>query len=189
MPCQDHESEDAALPPSGFTTPTKANCNDGAGHCGSDAKETKSELDADVEEEFDELTCKKRKGSAYLKYTEIKRRSTRKDSMLEPAQISHEIYTLMKKFMQQSRLMKAQGHRELPTDLGLWKRRHRKEYSNSRTDELEWIRVMTCPMKYRCKCRVQVRSIAGKDYKRLEFLGTYDENSHSTDHSKTLSMI
>jgi hypothetical protein len=41
-------------------------------------------------------------------------------------------------------------------------------------------------MNYRCKCKAQVRIIAGKDYKRLEFYGTHDENSHATDHSKKL---
>ena len=53
--------------------------------------------------------------------------------------MNHEIYTLMKKFMQQSRLMKAPGNKELPTDVGLWKQ-HRAEYYNSQNDE--WIQVM-----------------------------------------------
>ena len=82
----------------------------------------------------------------------------------------------MKKFMQQSRLMKAPGYKELPTDIGLWKQ-HRAEYYNLRTEE--WIRVMQCLLIYRCKCKARVRIIAGKDYKLLEFFGTHDENSHA----------
>ncbi len=41
-------------------------------------------------------------------------------------------------------------------------------------------------MGYRCKCREQVRIIAGKDYKRLEFFGIHDENSHATNHFKKI---
>jgi hypothetical protein len=37
-----------------------------------------------------------------------------------------------------------------------------------------------------CKCKAQVRIITGKDYKRFEFYGTHDENSHATEHSKKL---
>ncbi len=82
---------------------------------------------------------------------------TAPDSILEPAQIDHEIYTLMKKLMQQSRLMKALGHKQLETDVGLWKL-HCAKYYNSRTSE--WIRVVKCPLRYHCKCKVQVRIIA-----------------------------
>ncbi len=85
--------------------------------------------------------------------------------------------------MQQSRLMKAPGHKQLDTDVGLWKLQ-RQEYHNSRTDE--WIRVYKCPMHYRCKCKAQVGICTGKDYKRVEFYGDHDENSHATDHSKKL---
>jgi hypothetical protein len=41
-------------------------------------------------------------------------------------------------------------------------------------------------MSYLCKCKAQVRIFARKDYKRLEFYCTHDENSHATDHSKKL---
>ena len=57
--------------------------NDGAGHADQDAEGTKSESDADFEKQFDESTGKKRKYSAYLKYTEVKRWSTGKDSVME----------------------------------------------------------------------------------------------------------
>ena len=91
--------------------------------------------------------------------------------MTEAAQINNEIYTLVKKFMQQSHLMKAGGHKELPTDVGPWKQQ-RAEYFNSRIDE--WIRVMKCPMTYRCRCQAKVRIIVEKNYKRLKFYGTHD---------------
>jgi hypothetical protein len=84
----------------------------------------------------------------------------------------------MKKFMQQSRLMKAPGHKQNVTDVGLWKLQ-RAEYFNSRTEE--WIRVYQCPMIYRCKCNALVRIIAGKYNKQLEFFGTHDENSQAND--------
>ncbi len=92
---------------------------DGACHAGPDAEGTEAELDADAEEDFEESAGKKRKYNPYLQYTEVKRWSTGADSLLELAQINHDIYTLMKKFMQQSRLMKAPGHKDLPTDVGL----------------------------------------------------------------------
>ncbi len=91
----------------------------------------------------------------------------------------------MKKFMQQSHLMKAPGHNleQLDTHVCLWKLQ-RAQYYNLRTDE--WIQVYKCPMSYRCQCKAQVRIIAGKEYKLLEFYGTHDENSHATNHSKKL---
>jgi hypothetical protein len=183
MPGRDSEEEDDAPPPPAFTTPTKASRNDGAGHADLDAEGTKDESDPDVEKQFDETTGKKQEYHPFLQYTESKRWKTCSDSVLEPAQIDHETYTLMRKFMQQSRLMKAPGHKQLDTDVGLWKLR-RAEYYNSRTDE--WIRVYKCPMSYRCKCKALVRIIARKDYKLLEFYGTHDENSHANDNSKKL---
>ena len=128
------EEDDAALPAPGFSTPTKADINDVAGHGEPDAGGTESESDADVEKQFVESTGQTRKYHFHLNYTEVKRWSTSADSVKEPADINHEIYTPMKKFMQQSRLMKAPGHKELPTDIGLWKQ-HRAEYYNWRTDE------------------------------------------------------
>ena len=126
MPRRSDEVDDAALPSPGFSTPTKAGRNDGAGHGEPDAGGTESEFDADVEKQFVESTGKTRKYHPYFNYTEGKRWSTSADSVKEPAEINHEIHTLMKKFMQQSRLMKAPGHKELPTDIGLWKQ-HRAE--------------------------------------------------------------
>ncbi len=54
----DRESEEEldAPPLPGFSTPTKADCNDGAGHAEQDAEGTKVESDADVEKQFDEST-------------------------------------------------------------------------------------------------------------------------------------
>ncbi len=49
------EEHDALLPP-GFSTPTKADHNDGAGHAELDAEGTEIESDADVEKQFDEST-------------------------------------------------------------------------------------------------------------------------------------
>ena len=92
----------------------------------------------------------------------------------------------MKKFMQDSRLMIAPGKdpEKNKTDIALWKQQ-RKPYWNSRTNE--WVHMFMCPMNHRCKCQAKVRIMTGKDYKRLEFFGTHDENSHAADHSKTLS--
>ncbi len=84
-------------------------------HAGPDAEATESESDADVEKQFDESTGKQRKHNPYFQYTEVMRWKIGPDSLLEPAQIDHEIYTLMKRFMQQSRLMKAPGHKQLDT--------------------------------------------------------------------------
>ena len=78
MSCRSDEEEDAAPPPPGYTMATKPNRNDGAAHASAepDAEGTNAESDADVEKQFDESTGKKRKYSAYLNYTEVKRWST-----------------------------------------------------------------------------------------------------------------
>jgi hypothetical protein len=176
------EEHDALLPP-GFSTPTKASRNDGAGQAEPEAEGTKHESVADVEKEFGESTGKKREYHPFRQYTEIKRWKTGVESELEDEEINYEIYTLMTKFMQQSRLMKAPGHKQLESNVGLWKLQ-RAKYYNSRTDE--WIRVFQCPMHYRCKCNALCRTLAGKNYKLLEFFGTHDENSHANDASKQL---
>ena len=53
MPRSESEEIDAALPPPGFSTPTKAIRNDGAVHAESDAERMETESDADVEKKFD----------------------------------------------------------------------------------------------------------------------------------------
>jgi hypothetical protein len=37
-----------------------------------------------------------------------------------------------------------------------------------------------------CKCNALCRILAGQDYKRLEFFGTHDQNSHANDASQKL---
>jgi hypothetical protein len=61
MSCPEPEQIDAAPPPSGFTTPTKAIRNDGAAPAESNAEGTDAESDADVEKQFDESTGKMHK--------------------------------------------------------------------------------------------------------------------------------
>ena len=56
MPRPESEENDAAPPPPGFTTPTKAIRNDGANHAESDAERMETESEADVEKQFDEST-------------------------------------------------------------------------------------------------------------------------------------
>ena len=46
---------------------------------------------------------------------------------------------------------------------------------------------MGCPLNYRCGCSAQVKLITGADYKRLEFSGTHDSDSHAKGRSKTLT--
>ncbi len=96
----------------------------------------KPKPNSNVEKLFDQSTGQKREHHPYLQYIEVMRWKTCPESILEPAQIEHEIYTYMKRFMQQSRLMKAPGHKQLDTDVGLWKL-HRADYYNSRTSK--WI--------------------------------------------------
>ena len=112
MSCRSDEEADAAPPPLGFSTPTKANCNDGAGHGEPDADRMETESEADVEKQFDKSTGKKRKYNPffeYREYREVGRWTTGEDSELEPAEIKQAIKTKMKKFMQDSRLMIAPG--------------------------------------------------------------------------------
>ena len=56
MPRRETESNDAALPPPSFTTPTKRIRNDGTGHGEPDAEGTDAKSDSDVEKTFDEST-------------------------------------------------------------------------------------------------------------------------------------
>ena len=93
MPRRESEDDDAAPAPPGFTTPTKAVRNDGAGHADSDAEGTESESDADVEKEFDESTGKRRSYTGKQKYTLVKEWVTGELAVLEDAQIEHEIYS------------------------------------------------------------------------------------------------
>ena len=101
MPRRSDEEDDAAPPPPGFSTPNKASPsrNDGAGHAEPDAELTEYESDADVEKEFDESTGKKRSYTGYHTYRLIKEWATGPHSLLEDAEIEHEIYTEMKKYM------------------------------------------------------------------------------------------
>ena len=122
MPSQESEEEDAALPEPCFSTPTKANHNDGAGHAEQDAKGMQTKSDANVEKRFDESTGKKRKYHPFFEYREVKLWFTGEDSVLEPVEIKPEMYMLMKNFMQDIRLMQAPGHREQKADIGLWKK-------------------------------------------------------------------
>jgi hypothetical protein len=96
MPRRESEEEDDAPLPPGFTTQVKAIRNDEACHADPDAEGTEADSDPDVEKQFDESTGKKLKYNPYLQYTEVMRWSTGPDSLLEQAQIDHEIYTLMK---------------------------------------------------------------------------------------------
>ena len=156
MPCRSDEEECNAPPDPAFSTPTKVNSNAGAGHAELHAERMEAESAADVEKQFDKSTGKKRTYHPYLVYTEVKRWATGEDSILDPAEIKREQYMLMKKFMQDSRLMKAPGHKTLDTDIAHWKL-HRAEYYNSRQDE--WIRVYKCPPHHRCRCQAKVRII------------------------------
>ncbi len=56
MPRGSDDEEDAAPPQSGFSTPTKANNNEGACSGGSNAEETETKLDSYVKKEFDKST-------------------------------------------------------------------------------------------------------------------------------------
>ena len=56
MPRRESEEEDNALSPPGFSTPTKADRNDGAFHAEPEVEGTEDESDADVEKQFDEST-------------------------------------------------------------------------------------------------------------------------------------
>ena len=121
MSCPESEQIGAAPQSPGFSTPTKADRNDGAAHAESYAEGMETESEADVEKQFDKSTGKKRTYHPYLVYTEVKRWATGEDSILDPAEIKREQYMLMKKFMQDSRLMKAPGHKTLDTDIAVRK--------------------------------------------------------------------
>ena len=69
MSDREFEEELDAPPPPGFSTPTKVNGNDGAGHAKPDAEATECESDADVEKQFDESTGKKQEYHPFRQYT------------------------------------------------------------------------------------------------------------------------
>ena len=56
MSCLSDEEDDAASPPPGISTPTKAIRNDGAAYAESDAERMETESEDDVEKQFDEST-------------------------------------------------------------------------------------------------------------------------------------
>ena len=149
MPRPESEEIDAALPPPGFTTPTKAKCNDGANHADPDDERMETKSEADVEKQFGESTGKKRCYTGPLTYRFIKAWTIGLHAKLEDKVIDHEIYTEMKHFMHASCLKKTPRHRAKETDIRLWKQ-YSKEYYNKKTDA--WIRPFRCPMNYRCEC-------------------------------------
>ena len=129
MPRQESEGDDAAAPDPAFSTPKKADRNDRAGHAKPDAERIETESEADVEKQFDKSTGKKRKFAPFHEYRVVGEWATGPDSLLEDAEIEHQIKMLMKKFMQDSRLMIAPGKdpEKNKTDKALWKQQ-RKPY-------------------------------------------------------------
>ena len=184
MPRQESEQEDAALPPPGFTTPTKAIRNAGAGHGEPDAERMETASEGEGEKEFEESTGKKRRNTGPLVYRVVKQWTTGSQAKLEPKEIEYQIYTEMKNYMHASGLKKTPGHRPKVTDIHLWKQ-CTKEYYN-KTDA-QWVRVFRCPMHYRFGCEAQVRLITGENFKRLEFAKTHDLQSHVNERSKKLT--
>ena len=87
MSCPESGQIDAAPPPPGFSTPTKAIRNDGAGHAGPDAERMEIESDADVEKEFEKSTGKKRRNAGPLVYRFVKEWTTGSQAKLEPKEI------------------------------------------------------------------------------------------------------
>ena len=121
MACPEPEQIEAAPPPPGFSTPTKAIRNDRAGHAGQDAERMETESEADVEKEFEKSTGKKRRNAGPLVYRFVKQWTTGSKAKLEPNEIEHQIYTEMKNYMHASGLKKTPGHRPKDTDIHLWK--------------------------------------------------------------------
>ena len=105
-------------------------------------------------------------------------------ALLEDAEIQHQIYTEMKKFIYASGLKNTPGHKAKDTDIHLWKQ-YSKDCHNKKTNE--WTRPFRCPLHYQCGCQAQVKLITGQDCNRLEFCGMHDEHSHANEKSKKLS--
>ena len=159
MSCPEPEQIDAAPPPPGCTTPPQVESNGGAAHAESDAERMETASEGDVEKEFEESTGKmhkKRKFAPPHEYRLIEEWVLGPDSVMEPAEIDHEIKKHLKKFMQDSRLMIAPGKdsEKKKTEIALWKQQ-RKPYLNSRTNE--WVHMFMCPMIHRCKCAAKAR--------------------------------
>ena len=163
MSCPEPEQIAAAPPPPGFSTPTKSNRSDGAGHVSPDAGRMETDSEADVEKELEKSTGKKRSYAGPIVYRVVKEWTTGPQAKLEDREIDHQIYTEMKNYMHASGLNKTPGHKE--PDIHLWKQ-YSKEYYNKKADER--IRPFRCPMHYRCGCQAQVKLITGEDYKWLE---------------------
>ena len=106
MPRPESQENFAAFPPPGFTTPTKAKCNDGAGHAEQDADRMETESEAGVEKQFGESTGKKRCYAGPLSYRFIKAWTIGPHAKMEDKEIEHEIYSEMKLFMHASGLKK-----------------------------------------------------------------------------------
>ena len=160
------------------TTPTKVSHNSDAVNGEPGAEETESEIEAEEEMEDIEDTGKSSNYQGYLKFKVQETWDTGPDAVLDDTYINNQIYQRMKKFMDDSRLLKAPGHRPKPTDIGLWKQ-YCEPYFNSRTEET--IRPFKRPMYYRCRCKTKVRLCTGKNYKRLEFHEVHHEHSHEKE--------
>ena len=104
MSCPEPEQIDAALPPPCCSTPPQDESNGWAAHAESDAQGMETESDADVAKQFDKSTGKKCKHTygAFHEYREVGRWATGPVSLLEKAEIEHQVRMLMRRFMQDS---------------------------------------------------------------------------------------
>ena len=91
MSCPESGQFDAAPPPPGFSTPTKAIRNDGACHVNPDAERMETESDADVDKEFDESTGKKRRSAGPIVYRFVEEWTNGPQAKLEPKEIEYQI--------------------------------------------------------------------------------------------------
>ncbi len=95
--------------------------------------------------------------------------------------IERELFEAARNLMALSGLRKTPVHKDLCTDLAMWKKAMQNTDRRGVTHT-----IYRCPLKHRCKCKCAIRVSRGPDFVELWRVGLHDMNSHANDGSNHL---
>jgi hypothetical protein len=170
MPCLSDEEEMQLHAVPNPTTPTTSSRNDGAGHAESDDEGGTTEDDNDDDDEL-ESPQKKRRKRVTIEYVSVKRWVTGERALLTDEDIARELFEKARYLMALSGLRKTPGHKDLSTDLAMWKKAMQNTDRRGITHT-----IYRCPLKHRCKCQCAIRVSRGPDFLELCRVGLHDMN-------------
>ena len=159
MPCRPWEESAPVSEPDNPVMPTKPSHNDGASRADPYAEDPYRLSDED-----EGLGAKKPRPPRHvLQYEIVKRWVTGERAELDDDKINSELEDLMREYMELSGQRKVFGHRNNPTDKGLWKLG--STHTDKRGTKYD---VYRCPLRSRCGCHVSLRVVTGPDFIELQ---------------------